>query len=127
MVSIGTVALSLLLLSMVALFSFIAVVVWSVSRRRERETYYKSETIKKIAETQGTGINSAIELLREHERNEARHRRDRLRLGGLITCAVGIGTMIFLMTNVPGSVFFVTLIPLLVGLVLLGYSFVGQE
>src|SRR5262245_50314987 len=113
-----------LLVTVVILFSFIAVVVWSVSRRAEREAYYKSEMIKKIAELQGAGVNSAIEVMREQERNEARHRRDRLRLGGLITCAVGLGTMIFLMSNVPSSAFMVAIIPLLVGLVLLGYSFI---
>ena len=48
----------------VALFSFVAVVVWSQERRREREAYYKSETLKKIAETQGAGGSSAIEYLR---------------------------------------------------------------
>ena len=37
----------------VALFSFVAVAVWSSERRREREAYYRSEILKKIADTQG--------------------------------------------------------------------------
>src|SRR6266536_5321597 len=47
----------------VALFSFVAVAVWSSERRREREAYYRSETLKKIADTQGAGSTSAIEFL----------------------------------------------------------------
>ena len=39
----------------IALFSFVAVAAWSDARRREREAYYKSETLKKIAEAQGLG------------------------------------------------------------------------
>src|SRR5712691_6945303 len=49
----------------IALFSFVAVAVWSQERRREREAYYRSETLRKIAETQGSGGSSAIEFLRE--------------------------------------------------------------
>jgi len=45
--------------------------VWSRERRREREAYYRSETLRKIAETQGAGGNSAIEFLREDEGRKA--------------------------------------------------------
>ena len=34
----------------IALFSFLAVAAWSDARRKEREAYYTSETLKKIAE-----------------------------------------------------------------------------
>jgi len=60
----------------VAVFSFVAVAAWASERRREREAYYKSETLKKIAESQGPGSSSALELLREEERIEARRRRE---------------------------------------------------
>ena len=109
----------------VALFSFIAVAAWSGERRREREAYYRSETIRKIAETQAAGGNSALEFLREQERIADRRRREGQKLGGLITAAVGVGLMIFLRSmHEPDAqqVYLVGLIPLFIGLVLAGYS-----
>jgi len=110
----------------VALFSFLGVAAWSDARRKEREAYYTSETLKKIAETSGEGAKSAMELLHEQERAAVRRRREGVRLGGLITAAVGISLMIFLRAIVRDepAVFLVGLIPLFVGLALLLYGYV---
>ena len=115
----------------IALFSFIAVAPWADARRREREAYYKSETLKKIAEAQGAGASSAVEFLREEalrrteeKKNTARHRREGIKLGGLVTAAVGIGLMIFLRAiDRDEPVYLVGLIPLLIGVALLAYSY----
>lgn len=108
----------------IALFSFVAVASWSDARRREREAYYRSETLKKIAETQGSGAGSALELLREEEKNAVRRRREGQKLGGLITSGVGIGLMVFLRAIEPHEpIYLVALIPLLVGVALLFYSY----
>ncbi|HXX99527.1 MAG TPA: DUF6249 domain-containing protein [Candidatus Limnocylindrales bacterium] len=111
----------------VALFSFVAVATWSNERRREREAYYRSETLKKIAEAQGAGNTGAIELLREEERIAIRRRREGQRLGGLITMAVGVGLIVFLGAVVehnPGEpVYLVGVIPMLIGVALLVYSY----
>jgi len=108
----------------VALFSFVAVASWADARRREREAYYKSETLKKIAEAQGAGASSAIEFLREETKHAAQRRREGLKLGGLVTMAVGIGVLIFLRAIANDEpVFFVGLIPLLIGVALLTYSY----
>ena len=48
--------------------------------------------------------------------------RGGLQLGGLITVAVGVGLMIFLLAMVHRPVFFVGLIPLLIGAVLFFYG-----
>lgn len=109
----------------VALFSFIAVATWSGERRREREAYYRSETAKKIAETQGAGAGSALEFLREEEKIERRRKREGQKVGGMITMAVGVGMMIFLYSmNDPDAhqASLAGLIPLLIGVVLLGNS-----
>jgi hypothetical protein len=108
----------------IALFSFLAVAAWSDARRRERETYYKSETLKKIAESSGEGARAAVELIREQEKNVVRRRREGMKLGGLITAVVGIGVMALLrglVTDAP--VYLAGLIPLLIGLAMLAYTF----
>ena len=115
----------------IALFSFIAVASWADARRREREAYYKSETLKKISEAQGAGASSAVEFLREESLRRAeekkhaeRHRREGIKLGGLVTAAVGIGLMIFLQAiERDEPVYLVGLIPLLIGVALLAYSY----
>jgi hypothetical protein len=110
----------------VAFFSFIAVAVWLAQRRREREAYYNSETVKKIAESQGGGTTAAIEYLRESERNAARRRREGHKLGGLITLAVGISMMIFMKfvdREDPEPGYLVGLIPIFIGFALLGYAY----
>lgn len=110
----------------VALFSFISVAAWASQRRREREAYYRSETLKKIADTQGTGSVSALEFLREEDRIAARRRREGQQLGGLITIAVGTGMMIFLHAMPDPDAHFAYLaglIPILVGVALLTYTY----
>ena len=108
----------------IALFSFLGVASWSEARRKEREAYYTSETLKKIAESSGEGAKAAIEYIQEQHRNLARRRLEGMKLGGLITAAVGIGLMVFLrgVAN-EESVYLVGLIPLLIGVALLIYSF----
>jgi hypothetical protein len=106
----------------IALFSFLAVASWSEARRKEREAYYKSETLKKIAESSGEGAKSALELIREQEKNSVRRRLEGMKIGGLVTAAVGIGLMVFLHgVEHEEPVYLVGLIPLLIGVALLLY------
>jgi hypothetical protein len=112
--------------SAVATFSFIAVVVWSQERRREREAYYRSETLKKIAEA-GAGGTSAVEFLREEQSIAARRRKEGLKLAGLITSAVGLALMVFIgaverRSSEPS--YLVGIIPLFIGAALLAYVYV---
>lgn len=104
------------------MWAFVAVVSWADIRRREREAYYKHETMKKISEMPG---ESGLALLREDERNTTRRRQENIKLGGLITSAVGVGLIVFLRaieTREPA--YLVGLIPFLVGFALLIYSYV---
>jgi peptidoglycan/LPS O-acetylase OafA/YrhL len=108
----------------IALFSFLAIAYWSAQRRREREAYYKSETLKKIADSQAGG--SAIELLHEQERYDLRRRREGQKLGGLITAAVGVSLMIVIKATDrgdPDPSYLVGLIPLFIGAALLVYAY----
>jgi len=104
------------------MWAFIAVVSWADIRRKEREAYYRHETMKKISEMPG---ESGLALLREDERNTALRRKENIKLGGLITSAVGVGLMIFLRAvETREAAYLVGLIPLLVGIALLAYSYV---
>jgi hypothetical protein len=109
----------------VALFSMISVAVWSEARRKERESYYKNDMLKKLADTPGPGANSALELLREEARIGALRTRQGLQIGGLITAAAGLGVLIFLraLLGSQQGVYLCGLIPLLVGLALYGSSY----
>jgi hypothetical protein len=123
--AVGIAAIFIPIVGSIALFSFLGVAAWSDARRKEREEYYRSETLKKIAESSGEGAKAAIELLREQNNNVTRRRVEGMKLGGLITAVVGIGIMVFLHGLVREEpVYLAGLIPLLIGLALLAYTFV---
>lgn len=94
-------------------------------RRRERESFYRSETLKRIAELQGAGVNAALELFREQEHALVKRARESQRLSGLITIGVGIGLMVFLKgVGDETPAYLVGLIPTLAGVALLVYGYV---
>ncbi len=108
----------------IALFSFLAVASWSDARRKEREAYYMADALKKIADSSAEGGKSAVEYLREQNGMAVRKRVEGLKLGGLITAAVGVGLMIFLRgVNHDEPAYLVGTIPLLIGLALVIYAF----
>jgi hypothetical protein len=106
----------------IALFTFLGVAAWSGTRARERELYYKNDLLKKIAESPEAGGAAALQYLREQHRMAQEKLRGGLQLSGLVTVAVGVGLMIFLLAMVQRPVFFVGLIPLLIGIVLFIYG-----
>jgi hypothetical protein len=123
--------------AMISVFSWLSVAAWADARRREREAFYKSETLKKAAEAQGPAATAAIEYFREQDRNAAqRHldkqrnstlgRREGLKLGGLVNMAIGLGLGVFLhelLRNNNREIYLVGLIPLLIGVALLVYAY----
>jgi Flp pilus assembly protein TadB len=109
----------------VALFSFLAVATWADARQKERKAFYEAEALKKIAETQGSGSNSALEFLREQEKFARARRQEGMKLGGLINLAIGVALVIFLGAVTHGKpAFLVGLVPAFVGVALLVYTFV---
>ncbi|MGA9668955.1 MAG: hypothetical protein WBQ94_07090 [Terracidiphilus sp.] len=110
----------------VALFGiFIPVVKWIDSRRKEREAFYKSETIRRLAESSGDGAKAAMELLKQQNRMEWMKQREGLKIGGVITLGVGVAMMFFLRAANHGedSGYFVGLIPASVGAAMLVYVY----
>lgn len=122
--AVEVVAVAIPVVGSIALFSFLSVAAWSDARRKEREEYYRNETLKKIAESSGEGAKAAIELLREQNNVVTKRRLEGMKLGGLITAVVGIGVMVLLHgLEHEEPVYLAGLIPLLIGLALLVYTF----
>ena len=109
----------------VATFGFFAVASWANARRRERESYYRSEVLKKLADAGPDGASAALEMFREQQRTAARNRQEAQRLGGLILTAVGIGLVVLLLGVAENQAAWRSgLIPTFVGAALLVYSYV---
>jgi hypothetical protein len=111
----------------VALFAvFLPLVSWIDGRRKEREAYYKSEMMRRIAESTADGAKTALELLREDNRQREIKRFEGMKMGGVINVCVGIGLLIFfrsLMGAEKESPWLVGLIPGMVGVGMLVYVF----
>jgi hypothetical protein len=111
--------------AIICVFSFTSVTAWATARRKEREAYYKSETLKKLAESPGPAAAGVLELMREEERVARRREREGQRIGGLVVTGVGISLMCFfgaIAPRQPGLIF-IGMIPLLVGVALLLYTY----
>ena len=117
-------AFALGMVGSIATFGFLGIASWANARRREREAFYRSEVLKKIAESGQDGSSAALEMFREQQRATDRNRLETQRLGGLILAAVGLGLMP-LLKGVAGNeaAWLSGLIPTLVGAVLLIYSY----
>lgn len=80
--------------------------------------------MKKIAETQGAGATSALELLREQEKIAGRRTGEGMKVGGLVTTAVGVGIMVMLRgLERTEPAYLVGAIPFLIGVALLVYGY----
>lgn len=118
-----------LMVSALSLFSWLSVTSYLRARRAERDAYYRNETVRRLTESQGAGAEAAIKLVREEDRLGAARRIESVRLGGLITAAIGIGIMLFFAfidqekeTMRVGIA--IGSIPILVGAALLLYAYV---
>ena len=110
----------------IALYSYLSIISFVNGRRKEREAYYKNETVRRLTESQGAGADAAIALMREEDHLWSRRRVEGLKLSGLITTAVGIGLMIFLGIAVDDNHLIgvaIGIIPFVVGLALLLYAY----
>lgn len=105
---------------------FIPLVSWIDSRRKEREAFYKADSLRRLAEAPGDGAKIALEMLREEERLKRIKAREGLKVGGLINIAVGVGLtiMLYSLIGTKDSPYLVGLIPGLIGVAMLLYVYV---
>ena len=112
------------IVAIVSVFVFVTFAVRYGSQRREREAYYKAESLRRITESSGEGAKAAIDLLKEEERLKRINTREGLKIGGLVCFSVGIALVIFLRALIGNEpVYLCGLIPGFIGVALLVYVF----
>jgi hypothetical protein len=108
----------------VALFGiFLPITTWLESRRKEREAFYKAETLRRVSEASGDAGKSSIEFLREQNRIVQLKTIEGLKIGGLIMTGIGIGVIALLWVLAGPTVSVCGLVPLLIGVAMLAYVF----
>ena len=109
----------------VLLFAFASVFIWSHARRKEREALYRSELLKKLAETPGPGADAVLASLREEEQRKHGRKREWLTLGGALCASLGLAVLVAYYVapnNLADGVWTVGFVPLLIGLALIGHA-----
>ncbi len=108
----------------VSLFGiFLPAMSWIEARRKEREAYYRSETIRRIAESSGEGAKAAMDMLREDARLRRIRMIEGMKIGGIFNLFLGVGLVIFMVVLLHGvhGPALVGLLPGFVGLGMLIY------
>jgi hypothetical protein len=106
-------------------FAFVSVVIWTEARRKEREALYKSELLKKLAETPGPGADAVLGNLREEEERKRERRRGILSLGGLLLAALGLAVLVghwVTPDTRDDGIWALCFVPLFLGAVLVGFA-----
>jgi hypothetical protein len=122
--SVQTLAIMFPVAIILITFAFVSVLHWIDSQRKERDAFYKAETIRRVTEASGEGAQAAVELMTADERLKRLKAREGLKIGGLINIGVGVGVMIFLHELLAGTAIYLSgSIPALIGVGLLVYVF----
>jgi Flp pilus assembly protein TadB len=111
------------IVTMIAVFAFVSVAVWTDNRRKEREAFYRSELLRKLAEVTPEQAQQLREGMREDEANQQRRLREGLKLAGVIVTLVGLGIGAMLAVLGSGHAWAAGLVPFAVGVALLVYAF----
>ena len=108
----------------VALFGvFLPFTTWLESRCKEREAFYKAETLRRVSESSSGGSKASIEFLREQNRLVQFRTLEGLKIGGLIMTGIGIGVVVLLWFLAGPAVSACGVVPLLIGVAMLAYVY----
>ncbi len=77
------------------MFTFITLAIWFKHRSKEREAFYKAETLRRITEASGEGAKAALEMMREDDRLKRIKAREGMKIGGLVNIGIGAGADYF--------------------------------
>jgi hypothetical protein len=112
-------------ISIVAVFGWLAVHEWVESRRKEREEFYRSETMRRFSESNQPDMLTRFLAEEKAARHELRvQQRETLRLAGLVTMMAGIGVGVMVAGIAPQERYYLFgLLPVLVGMALLIYVY----
>ena len=119
--------------AVIAVFAFASIVVWVSTPARERQARDRLALLKTLAENPTEQAREVLDLLRQEDalRRERREREERKGwiVGGLITMSVGIGLglMLALVGDSWTVALGVSLIPFLIGCVLLGVGLLSRR
>ncbi|MGA2046351.1 MAG: hypothetical protein ABSG96_01600 [Terracidiphilus sp.] len=106
----------------VALFAiFLPITTWLESQRKEREAFYKAETLRRVSEASSDGARASLEYLREQSRIVRIHTLEGLKIGGLIMTCVGVGVGILLWFVAGHDVAACGVVPFMIGVAMLAY------
>ena len=113
--------------ALIGAFSMISVIVWAESRRKERESFHQHQTYQKMLDS-SSSADTVVAFIQDQEdrqrRDQEREKIRGLRMGGVITAAVGVSLTAFLFFIAPGvPVYLVGLMVLGPGLVLCYFGF----
>jgi len=84
-----------LIIASISFFSYLSIMAFVNGRRKERDAYYRNETVRRLTDSQGAGAAAVIEVIREEDRLQIRRRVESIKLGGLVTVAIGLGLIVF--------------------------------
>ncbi len=105
----------------VATLTFVTIVVWAESRRKERQEFYKFEFRKRLVETGKMDAAAFTSLVQYEHELGLQQVRQKLTVAALVFVGTGVGTCIGLQF-ISGSVWMVGFIPLSIGLCMLAYG-----
>lgn len=111
------------IVAIVSVFTFVTIMVWLGNRQKEREAFYKAETLRRITESSGEGAKAAIDLMKEDDRLKQVKHREGIKISGLINIGVGLGMVIGLQKLVGAKVAFAGIVPAFVGVAMLVYVY----
>ena len=105
----------------VASLTFVTIVVWAESRRKERQEYYRFEFRKRLIESGKMDAASFASLMRYEHDLGLLQSRQKLMVAAFVFVGTGVGTCLGLQF-IGGLLWMVGLIPVSIGLSLFAYG-----